>query len=187
MDQSFSQVDLFFMFIFDFFEMAFIKTVVFEVILEFAVSGLIADGTIQGMFRQKKFQNTPSAFTDSFALGGNHHPLSDLSGTGHFQFGHPLDLDHTHAAGPLRCEGGVIAKMRNGNTGVLSHLEQGGSLLHFELSIIYSYLDHRVLALLPTFIERGIQFLSKFLCEGKNRHGGGITQGTEGFSENILG
>ena len=103
--------------------------------LEAALSGLVADGTIQRVIDQEKFHDALAAFFDQFAAGADAHVFAHRVGTGDDGARHPADdlvaifvplrllsgsgpgwhahLHQAHPAVPRRAELRVVAIMRN--------------------------------------------------------------------------
>ena len=104
---------------------AHIRIAVLEgLILKVALTGFVANGTIQGVIDQEKFHDGFLVLFDAFGFGFHNHAFSGRSGTRRLEFRHFFDLDRAHATLGDHGHAWVPAEIRNFNSGFFSHLNQ---------------------------------------------------------------
>ena len=76
-----------------------------------------------------KNSSTAAAFDHLGRIGEHHHVIRHRRIAGNFQLGAPLQLDETHTAIASNAEFGVIAIVRDGNTGLMRRLDNRGVVM----------------------------------------------------------
>src|SRR5262252_10303889 len=109
-----------------FLKAAMIETILHVIILQPAFPCLVADGAIQRMIDEQEFEYPAAAFDHLGRIGEHHHVIRHWRIAGNFQLGATLQLDETHTAIPGDAEFGVIAIVRNSNTGFMRRLDNRG-------------------------------------------------------------
>ena len=83
-------------------------------VLQVALATFVADGAVEWMVDEQKFQRTSTCLQDLFRLSMHYHTFADRGSAGCLRWlGHLLNFDKAHAAGTERGHFGMIAVNRN--------------------------------------------------------------------------
>src|SRR5688572_20107524 len=111
--------------LFSLLEPAVLQVMLHVIVLQPALTRLIAYWTIDRMVDQKKFHHRFAHRYYLGALGQHRHALGHLGVAGDLQLGHLLDFDQTHAAIAGDRKLGMIAVMRDRNPRLGRRLNHG--------------------------------------------------------------
>src|SRR6185369_2612179 len=109
-----------------------VKAIDHIVVLQAALTGLIAYRTINGMVYQQEFQDATDSLLHSFVVRPHDHPFVHKGRARRCEFRHLLDIDQTHSAIAIDRQVLVIAIMRNLNAMVSGRLNDSLPVLSFD-------------------------------------------------------
>jgi hypothetical protein len=101
------------------------------VILEPALTGLIANGTVNRVMEKKEFHRITNRLMNTFRIRPDFHVVCDWGGTGWNQLRGSLDLNETHPAAAFDPDIRVIAVTRNLNAHLICNLNDGSAFFGF--------------------------------------------------------
>src|SRR5262249_48997527 len=99
---------------FSFFDFVFAKTAVVQtvthvVVLQLTFARAIANGAVERMIEQQKFQHGSACFLHFIGTGPDYHSICDWSVACDLELRHFSNSHHTHAAGADYAQPGMIA------------------------------------------------------------------------------
>ena len=162
-------------------------------ILQLAFTTLVADRAVKRVVDQQKLHHRLLRFDRLVALGAHDHALRDRGGAGRHGLGHFFYIDQAHAAVGRNAELLVVAEMGNVGAGLLGRMHDHAAFKNVDLPAVefdFNHCstrskvgrDHAGLVLYVVF-----EFVSVVLDHGAHRHGGGIAQGADGASLDVVG
>jgi hypothetical protein len=98
------------------------------VVLQPTFSGLIANGAIDRMMKQKKLHGIPDCFVNALGVGADFHVVGHGGCACRHELWCALDLHETHAATAFNTDVGMVAISRNLNADIIRHLDYCSSL-----------------------------------------------------------
>jgi hypothetical protein len=101
-----------------------LAVVIHVVILQFALTRLVADRAIHGMIHEQELENRRLGGLHPLGLGAHDHPFGCARVTGDLQLGHLLDFDETHATVARHGQPGMEAIVRHLDTDCLRRLDE---------------------------------------------------------------
>ncbi len=105
-------------------------TLLESVILELALTRLIADGTVERMIDEQKLEHSLPGLEGPLSVHSHHLPLGDGGGARRRQLGSLLDFYQAHPAHAGHRESWMVAVVRNENASCLRRLEDRRALGH---------------------------------------------------------
>jgi len=103
-----------------------VQAVLHVLVLEVALAGLVADGTVDGMVDEQELEGGAMGLGRLLALRVHHHALRHQRVAGDLELGHLLDLDQAHAAVPVDGRSGLPAEVRDLGPELQRRLDDGG-------------------------------------------------------------
>ncbi len=101
-----------------------------RVVLEVALTALIANGTVERMVGQQELHDSSAGVAGGFGVGVNFHGRGDLGAAGSDWFGTLFDFDKTHPAVACDFEAFVVAEAGDFYVVFLGGLEDGEVVIH---------------------------------------------------------
>ena len=127
-----------------------VKTEVHVVVLQIALTGLVADRAVERVIDQQELQHRAPALLGLVALGLHDHSLDDRRIAGDLELWELFNLHKADAAVACDGEPGVVAIARNEDPQLLRGLDDHGSLGHAYLMAVDAQGRHTVTPFFPT-------------------------------------
>lgn len=102
-----------------------VGTVTHGLVLKIALASLVTDGAVQGMVGQQEFHDTLTSLVGKGGIGLDHHAGLDRPSTRGHRLRGSLDLHQAHTAVSSNHKLFVVAVSRNGDTSLLTGLNEG--------------------------------------------------------------
>ena len=119
-----------------------VDQILIRIVLQTAVSGRLADGTVERMVGEEQFEHELAQLDDLVRVGLHLHAFADLGPAGGHGPARPFDLHQAQTAGPVRFKARIVAQRGDVDPGLAGHFQDGLTRTGLHLLSVQSEIDH---------------------------------------------